>query len=1004
MSTQEEKLDIFYQLSKAVAFISDPHGLERHLIDLLKQLMSCNSILVFHNNRSEQKLTAHNPYNLAQTDEQSLTLSYDAPFISDVLVLRKSVSRINPQKPVLPSMKAELFVPLISPDDVLGCLYLSRVHAKGFESKDITLLEHAAGHLTFALERQEWKRHFRKLEETNITWQEKYVAFLQAIPYPAAVVDMENDKFDEVNDAALTLFGHSEDYFIQTPFSELCSIKQAEDDAELRLAVIQKRNNDSEKCKITENTFFESGSRKSLFIFFPKHITLDNTHEKWLRTFFQTCVSMPIPQDLQTDMEPILAQLQKQFDANYITLLQPDAKSGLASLAAFDVNANSHKANKQKTKQLQEGIFDLVLQLKKPVFIDDVVNEPAFDRWLAIAERLNYRSMVSIPLISANEVVALLNIFSPKQQEWDQQAFVLTQAASYLTPILKLHLLRQEHQQREKHHSIVNKTSRWLSCDSETNEQIRDVATELYAHIPFDYFSITQLNELTGVPSSYVLGTEAMANDIENARWECIENSSLGWIVQPRNAPPAEETSTEEQALPYRLPASFSILLMYDEHYIGNMALGRLAKHPFDEDERATLRELGTHVAKALFTQERLLISKTKEKHIRSLTDMCLSIDSDLRSKDVFQQLNDSAADFFNVEHFVAQKYYKNLNVENIFSILPESVRQMAIKQKVHEFFARMAEEQQPVCIQTPMDFLDTFCEPLPQDELHEFQPFVIAPIQHKERLYGYILFDWQHEISFQDYSDVVITPLLHHIQQALYTTKLYSDLDKKADDLELLMSTISHDFKTPIQNLRSFVTMLSDKYGNYLPEEPQKYLLRILTNVDNMEVLVEDLLKLYRVGEVQQLKQVQVKDIIDVALNSIDQIVEEHDIQIVSADEWPLVYANPSALMQIFTNLISNAAKVVAHKSEPTIEIGYRQDGKMIEFFVRDNGPGINPSLHDKIFELFYKGKDSQNSTGIGLAIVKRAVQSYGGSVWVESREGDGATFKFVVPQSLEA
>ncbi len=1001
MSTQEEKLGIFYQLSKAVAFISDPHGLERHLIDLLKQLISCNSILVFHNDRQQHKLTAHNPYNLSQTDEQSVAISYDEPFISDVLVLRKSVSRFNPQRPVLPSMKAELFVPLISPDDVLGCLYLSRVHANGFESNDITLLEHAAGHLTFALERQEWKRHFRKLEETNLTWQDKYVAFLQAIPYPAAVVDVVNDRFDEVNDAALTLFGHSEDYFIQTPFSALCSIKKADDGSETRVAVIKKQN-DSEKCTVTENTYVDGGYKKSLFIFFPKHVTLLERHDKWLRTFFQTCVTAPIPNDLQSDLDPIVTALAEQFSASYITLLRGNSQGKLVSLAAFDFNDKFHKASRQKSKQLQEGLFDHVLQLKKPVFIDDVKSEPAFDRWIAIAERLDYRSMVSIPLISANEIVALLNVFSPKLQEWDQNAFVLTQAASYITPLIKLHVLTRDYKSQEKHHLVVNKISRLLSCDTESNKQIQDVANELYTHIPFDYFSITQFNEETGIPVSYVLGTEAMSGHLDTGRWEAIENSPLGWVMLSKNAAPVREDSDEGQALPYRLPASFSILLMYENNYIGNMALGRLQKQTFEPNERAILRELGTHLARAIYTRERLALSKRKEKHIRSLNEFCLCIDSDVEGKDVFQHLNEMAGNFFQIPHFVALKYYENLDVEEIFSFLPQAVLECAVKAKAHDFFADLAKAPKPVCIKTSMEFADFFCESLLFEE-GEFQPFIIAPVMHENRLFGYIMFDWLQELSFDEYSNVVITPLVHHIQQALHKSKLYSDLDKKADDLELLMSTISHDFKTPIQNLRSFVTMLSDKYGDYLPEEPQKYLLRILTNIDNMEVLVEDLLKLYRVGELRQFKQVRVKDIIEVALSSVDQIIEEHDIKIISSEEWPEVYGNPSTLLQIFTNLISNAAKFVLHESNPTIEIGYRPDGKLIEFYVRDNGPGIKPSLHDKIFELFYKGKDSQNSTGIGLAIVKRAVQSHGGSVWVESREGGGATFKFVVPKFSE-
>lgn len=1001
MSTQEEKLEIFYQLSKAVAFVSDPHGLERHLVDLLKKLVACNSILVFHNDRNRHKLTARNPYNLSQTDEQSVTLPYEDPLISDVLVLRKSVSRLNPQHPVLPSMKSELFVPLISPDDILGCLYLSRVNAQGFERKDITLLEHAAGHITFALERQEWKRHFRKLEETNLTWQDKYVAFLQAIPYPAAVVDVINDQFDEANDAALELFGASQKQFIQTPFSELCSIKPSEPDASTRMAILKRSNGDREKYTVLETTFVDARHKKSLFIFFPKHAGLDATTEKWLRSFFRQCAASPIPQNLQTDLDALVTQLASQFSANYVTLLGIAPEGKLTPLAAFDFNDKFHKASKQKTKLLQEGVFDHVLQLKKPVYIDDVQNEPAFERWIPIAERLNYRAMASVPLILDNEILALLNVFCPKEQEWEQQALVLNQAASAVATLVKLHVVNRNYTSQEQQHAIVSDLMRLLSCDSDTQEQIQIVAQEFYSYIPFDYFSVTQLNDETGTPRSFVLGTQALRDTLNRGeRWEAIDQSPLGWVQAPQSTLAVDDEPEEEKgALPYRLPVSFSVLLMYEENYVGNLALGRLDKHPLTQEERTIVRELGTHLAKALYTQGRLVRSKQKEKHIRSLIDVCLALDYDVKDKDLFQHLTEMVPTYFDVNHFCAQKYYETLTVAELFAFLTESALSSISEVKTHQVFASFADAHEPLCIQSLLDFVNYFCEDLPEHEVSEFQPFVIVPIIHEKRLFAYLTFDWKNELNFADYAEVVIRPLVHHIQQALHNAQLYRDLNKKAEDLELLMSTISHDFKTPIQNLRSFVTMLSDKYGNYLPEEPQKYLLRILTNIDNMEALVEDLLRLYQVGKLQQFNRVKVKDIVEVALNGIDQTVSEHEIKIVTPPEWPVVYGNPSALMQIFANLISNAAKYVIQAPDPRIELGYKQGESFVEFFVKDNGPGINRSLQDKIFELFYKGNDAQNSTGIGLAIVKRAVTSHDGCVWVESREGRGATFKFTIP-----
>ncbi len=117
-----------------------------------------------------------------------------------------------------------------------------------------------------------------------------------------------------------------------------------------------------------------------------------------------------------------------------------------------------------------------------------------------------------------------------------------------------------------------------------------------------------------------------------------------------------------------------------------------------------------------------------------------------------------------------------------------------------------------------------------------------------------------------------------------------------------------------------------------------------------------------------------------------------------------PSVTAEPTQLVQLFQNLLSNAIKFRRDGDAPRIHVGCRADAGHWQMSVRDNGIGIAPEHQDRVFLIFQRlhGRDKYAGTGIGLAICKKIVEQHGGRIWVESREGQGATFHFTVPREV--
>ena len=124
-------------------------------------------------------------------------------------------------------------------------------------------------------------------------------------------------------------------------------------------------------------------------------------------------------------------------------------------------------------------------------------------------------------------------------------------------------------------------------------------------------------------------------------------------------------------------------------------------------------------------------------------------------------------------------------------------------------------------------------------------------------------------------------------------------------------------------------------------------------------------------------------------------------DIQI--ADDLPVLHGDPQRLLEVVQNLVENAVKYMGDQSQPCIEIGSRNDGDEVVCFVRDNGLGIDPAYHSKVFGLFDQLDQKVEGSGVGLAIVKALVEAHQGHVWLDTKAGEGTTFHVTLPYGLE-
>jgi len=230
----------------------------------------------------------------------------------------------------------------------------------------------------------------------------------------------------------------------------------------------------------------------------------------------------------------------------------------------------------------------------------------------------------------------------------------------------------------------------------------------------------------------------------------------------------------------------------------------------------------------------------------------------------------------------------------------------------------------------------------------------------------------------------------------------LIAELEAKNAEMERFTYTVSHDLKSPLITIKGFLGFLEQDAASGNVERMQGDIDRIAKATTKMQQLLDELLELSRIGRlINPPEWVSLDTLAREAVEMISGLLIKQLIVVEIAPDLPKVYGDRIRLQEVLQNLIGNAAKFMGDEPDPHVQVGVRQDGDENVFYVRDNGMGIDPRYHDKIFGLFERLDQKVEGTGIGLAIVKRIIEMHGGRIWVESQGiGHGSTLCFTLPE----
>ncbi len=228
------------------------------------------------------------------------------------------------------------------------------------------------------------------------------------------------------------------------------------------------------------------------------------------------------------------------------------------------------------------------------------------------------------------------------------------------------------------------------------------------------------------------------------------------------------------------------------------------------------------------------------------------------------------------------------------------------------------------------------------------------------------------------------------------------AELEIKNRELEQFAYVASHDLQEPLRTTTGFVDLLRKRYHGQLDSNADQYLDYITQSSDRMKVLIHNLLDYSRLGKEKELVTLCCNDLLQDVLHDLDQSIRENNA-VIHAEPLPEVTGYKTEMKQLFQNLVSNSIKFRKKNSNPVITVSAVNNNGNWIFSFKDNGIGINPAFHERIFVLFQRlhKRSDYEGTGIGLAYCKKIVELHGGKIWVESVPDEGCTFFFTISET---
>jgi PAS domain S-box-containing protein len=690
--------------------------------------------------------------------------------------------------------------------------------------------------------------------------------------------------------------------------------------------------------------------------------------------------------ELPTLMENVYQQVARALSTDLFFIGIFDKEKNEIS---FPIMYDHGRRWEQPPIQVTDGTFSgKAILARRPLLINrwvDTVKEGESKPVIVGDAARVTQSMMFVPMLFGNETIGVISIQSYTPNAYSEEDLsLLSGIANQVAIAIQNARLLEETKQNAGHLSILNELGHVVTELRDLPSLLEVINEQVKKHLSVDAFYVGLYNpgnNTVSYPIVYDEGVQYLSNPDDLTPGSYLYGLMHGEPARLilRTEKEVELTPTDTGMLGNETKRSASLMiapLKVGEQIIGVISTQSYTFNAYTKEDLNLLVGIANQVSVAI-ENSRLYTSAQQEIKERLRAEMELQ-----RERDFAVQVMNTLGQGVAVSGLDGIYEYINPAYASMLGYVPEEMIGKLSDNFVHP------------------DDLERLNEETARRYLGEATTYEIR-LLHKD---GHIVHALITGVPRYANGKIIgaiaaVTDLTERKLAEIEREKLLKEMEKKNAELERFTYTVSHDLKSPLVTIAGFLGFLEIdiQQGNY--SKVPRTMTRIHEATKKMQRLLDELLELSRVGRIANPPvDVPFGELVGETLELVEGQLRERQVEVRVEAELPVVRVDRVRMIEVIQNLIVNAIKFMGEQTSPLIEIGSRVENGQPVFFVKDNGSGIAPQFHDRIFGLFNKLDALTDGTGIGLALVKRIIEVHGGKIWVQSEPGKGATFFFTL------
>jgi signal transduction histidine kinase len=651
--------------------------------------------------------------------------------------------------------------------------------------------------------------------------------------------------------------------------------------------------------------------------------------------------------------------------------------------------------------------------------------------------RLGGRTALIIPLVVRDRVIGFVDLCEGRRDRQFTEGEIRlcqTVANQAIIAIEKAGLFQEERRralQLQTVREVSQKIVSILKLD-ELLAQVVELIQQRFGYYHVQVFLNNPDNQWTIFRAGTGRAGEVMIE--EGHRLKIGEEGIIGWVASSGEFLLTNDVSKEPRFLPHpALPdtkAELAIPLPLGEQILGVLDVQSERINAFEESDLFVLQSLGDQVAIAI--ENARLYTMTDQALAKRLEELAIM-------QQIDRQLN-AILDYDRVMSFTLDCAIQTTRADGGLIgmvVQGEEGMQLLATRGYPRVHGPSAGELWPIdrgivgrVVRTGQPVLasDVAQDPDYVSAISETRSQLTVPIRREDQVRGVISVESSQLAAFDEDDLTFVTRLADHAAIAIENARLYSDLKRANEAKSEFVSIVSHELKTPMTSIKGYADLLFKGAAGEISGMQQKFLRVIRSNVDRMNALVSDLLDISRIesGRLKlHTRSIPIKAVVDEVVQTMQERIKAKELALTVEvpEDLPPVCADEDRLIQVLTNLVSNACRYTLPGGTISLKATAGPDGpppgeakpvppgeqrfQYLCLSVSDTGIGISPEDQKRIFEKFFRGDDPVvreiAGTGLGLSIAKSIVELQDGQIWFQSEPGRGSTFSFTIPLATD-